>query len=93
MVAVQRLRFSLRMVRIVCRFGLQRYAARGKTALINDGDGGMAKTVPRKHAVEKEQARRRLRRMADLWLLGKNTVGNQPIAHLLTVGANAAFDR
>lgn len=31
--------------------------------------------------------------MADLRLLGKNTVGNQPIAHLLTVGAHTAFHR
>lgn len=31
--------------------------------------------------------------MAVLRSLGKNAVGNQPIAHLLTVGANAAFDR
>lgn len=31
--------------------------------------------------------------MADLRLLGKNTVGNQPIAHLLIIGAHTAFHR
>lgn len=55
--------------------------------------GGMDLAEPRQQAKESEQAKRRLRRMAVLRSLGKNAVGNQPIAHHLAVGANAAFDR
>lgn len=55
--------------------------------------GGMDQAAPRQQAKEKEQAKRKLRRMAVLPLLRKNTISNQPIAHVLTVGANAAFYR